>query len=120
LGFFSCLCLPKGKKKDKGCLLWMVQIKSGHPSDGPDQIWSPSDDPDQIRLALDGPDQNLVGFWCPQIKSSRLWMAEIKSGHPQVASFGCCALLMDEQIFSWEFLHWRERRRIRVARGRIP
>jgi hypothetical protein len=50
LGFFSCLCLPKGKKKDKGHLrmveiksgwllmpqikssrLWMAEIKSGHP-----------------------------------------------------------------------------------------
>lgn len=65
----------------------------------------------RIRLAFFGWSRsNLVGFWCPQIKS----------GHPQMASFGCCALLMDEQTFSWEFLHWRERRRIRVARGRIP
>jgi hypothetical protein len=78
-----------------------------------------SDDPDQIRLAFGWSRSNICHLWMiqiksgwllmPQIKSSDcLWMAEIKSGHPRTASFGCCALLMDEQNFFMGFYSYRD------------
>jgi len=90
VGFFSCLCLPKGKKKDKGRLR-MVQIKSAHfrmTQIKSGWLWMVQIKSGRLRLI--------------RIKSGRLRMAKIKSGHPQRASFGCCALLMDEQTFAWD------------------
>jgi hypothetical protein len=50
---FHVYVLPKGKKKDKGCL-WMVQIKSGRLRMTQFKIWLASNAPDQIQLPSDG------------------------------------------------------------------
>ncbi len=99
----------------------------------------------RIRVTFGWLRSNLVGFWCP--RSNPVAFGWLRSNLVTLRwhLFGCCALSMDEQSFSWDWLmeilftlilgdlkaflpsslmthqkkmaNWRERRRIRVARG---
>jgi hypothetical protein len=132
LGLLFMFMFAKGKRRRiRVAFGWSRSNLVAFGSDDPDQIrlafgWSRSnlvafgsDDPDRIRLAFGWSRSNICHLWMiqiksgwllmPQIKSSDcLWMAEIKSGHPRTASFGCCALLMDEQNFFMGFYSYRD------------